>query len=280
VPLTVHGGIAAAVVVASLASGIARAEPPRAGTEFQVNTLTSGWQTRPAIAMDDDGDFVTAWMDSFGASRVAMRRFREDGSSRGPVVQVDPVSGRYPAIAFDGPHTFVVVWTRTDALLTEATIQARRYHENGDSLDGIVEVADHRVEPTLQFPAVAANNAGEFVVAWLRYDYSPEIFARVFDSGGAKGPEFQVNSTTGGSKLYPVAAMADDGDFVVAWWDNSGRDGDQGGVFARRFDGDGDALGADFQVNTYTPGVQWLPGAAMTAEGDFVIAWSTTGQPD
>jgi hypothetical protein len=54
------------------------ASPPREGCEYQVNTYTTGPQARPAIAVDDRGQFVIAW-DSEGqddpSSGIIARRF-------------------------------------------------------------------------------------------------------------------------------------------------------------------------------------------------------------
>jgi uncharacterized repeat protein (TIGR01451 family) len=64
------------------------------------------------------------------------------------------------------------------------------------------------------------------------------------------------------------------GNSVVAWQDNTGIDGDAGGIFAQRYDANGVPLGsAAFQVNTSTPGVQQSPASAMAANGAFVVVW-------
>jgi hypothetical protein len=76
------------------------------GTEFQVNTFTSGHQNRSAVAMDADGDFVVAWQ-SFGqddpgaASETGVFAQRYDGGDR---ITAD----------FDGDANADVLWRRTD----------------------------------------------------------------------------------------------------------------------------------------------------------------------
>jgi hypothetical protein len=61
----------------------------------------------------------------------------------------------------------------------------------------------------------------------------------------------------------PRIATDATGNFVVVW----------GGIQAQRFDRDGTALGAPFQVNTYTTGIQEYPSVAMTPRGQFVVTW-------
>src|SRR5262249_40803397 len=63
--------------------------------------------------------------------------------------------------------------------------------------------------------------------------------------------------------------MTADGRFEVAW----GADPYTGYVVARRVDSTGAALGADFQVNTYTIDERVSPHVGVSANG-FVIVWS------
>jgi hypothetical protein len=128
---------------------------------------------------------------------------------------------------------------------------------------------------------VALDDDGDFVVVWVSVDQDGDevgVFARRFSPVGiALGAEFQVNTYTMGDQLRPSAARDADGDFVVVW-DSEGQDGSGGGIFARRFAANGSPLGVEFQVNTYTPGNHF--NAAVTAEGDgdFVAAWTASGQ--
>jgi hypothetical protein len=50
-----------------------------AGAEFRLNTLTAGYQDSTAVAMDADGDIITAWITDasvLGKHTVATRRYR------------------------------------------------------------------------------------------------------------------------------------------------------------------------------------------------------------
>ena len=76
-----------------------------------------------------------------------------------------------------------------------------------------------------------------------------------------QGSEFQVNSHTPNGQTYPSVAMQPGGDFVVAWesYTSPGTDTSSSSIQARRFTSDGSALGAQFQVNTYTTGFSGYP---------------------
>src|SRR5262249_39767672 len=68
-----------------------------------------------------------------------------------------------------------------------------------------------------------------------------------------------------------------DGTFVVAW---NGEDGSDYGVIARRYDSGGQTVGTEFQVKTYTTGPQYIPSAAMAADGAFIFAWMSQPRED
>ena len=81
-----------------------------------------------------------------------------------------------------------------------------------------------------------------------------------------------VGHVDGNDDTDPSIAMDDDGDFVVAW-QSEDQDGDNWGIFARRYDSAGVALGTaavprerdDHRASSRRPDV------AMDADGDFVV---------
>ena len=91
------------------------------------------------------------------------------------------------------------------------------------------------------------------------------------------GDEFQVNTYTTNYQTVPAVSRDGDGGFVVAWV-SLDQDQSQGGVFARRFDAAGIPLAAEFQVNSYTPGLQGAPDVAVDADGSFAVVWASSEQ--
>jgi hypothetical protein len=92
----------------------------------------------------------------------------------------------------------------------------------------------------------------------------------------AQGPEFRANSYTTNAQLAPAVATDADGDFIVVW-QSMHQDGNQGGIYAQRYNAAGAPQGGEFRVNTTTSGHQSLPSVAMDDAGDFVVAWATDG---
>ena len=126
---------------------------------------------------------------------------------------------------------------------------------------------------------VASNAAGNFVVTWT--DGTPgnpgtyEVRARRFDSSGApQGGEIPINTYTTAAQGRSVVALDSAGNFVVVWQSN-GQDGDNLGVFGRRFDANGNPLGGELQINTFTTGFQGGPRIAMSPGGDFIVVWAS-----
>jgi hypothetical protein len=134
-----------------------------------------------------------------------------------------------------------------------------------------------------QMPVVAYPDTNTFVVAWTGEDPTDPtlgIFARRYDSGRPSGAQLRVNTYTDDLQYAPRIGAVPYGSaaatrFVVVWVSRS-QDGDSTGVFAQRYGVSG-PLGAEFQVNTYTTGLEYARGVALDANGDFVIVWQ---QPD
>jgi hypothetical protein len=70
-----------------------------------------------------------------------------------------------------------------------------------------------------------------------------------------------------------------DGGFVVSWRAD-GQDGDQGGIYAQRYDAAGNPVGGETQVSTTTAADQANPEIVALADGGYVVVWQTGGPTD
>jgi hypothetical protein len=125
-------------------------------------------------------------------------------------------------------------------------------------------------------PSAAALSDGGFVLTWTSQwqDGSVSgVYGQRYDATGvALGSEFRVNTWTSGEQGASRVLALDDGGFLVAWR-SKGQDGSGYGVYAKRFDADGNVLGAEFRVNSNTAGDQ-QPAFLLTLEdGDFLVTW-------
>ncbi len=268
----------------------------RAGAEFQVNTYTTDNQVVPHAAADAKGNFVVVWT-SYGQDGdvygIFGRRYDASGNPRGGEFQVNTfTTGNQGGpsyygtlsthnVSMNASGSFVVVWNGngpTAVLGTPSLILARRYDRSGNAIGAEFRV-NQNIGAYSRYPANKLANDGSFVVVWNSPDASFDgVFGRRFNaSGGPIGGEFQVNQyVTGVQQDASVDFTGTDGSFVVTW-NSEGGDPDGYAVMARRFDGSGNAVGAEFRVNTYTTGNQYgLPPKVRADEaGNFVVAWAS-----
>ncbi|HSW15479.1 MAG TPA: hypothetical protein VLI06_21705 [Solimonas sp.] len=127
-----------------------------------------------------------------------------------------------------------------------------------------------------QLPAVAANAAGDIVVAWdsVGQDGSLNgIYARRYGADGLpRGDEFRVNLRSDNRQTAPRVSIDDAGNFVVAWISNS-QDQVGIGIYARRFAASGAPLSGEIRVDMPRPSSAHFD-LSMNGAGAFVIAWA------
>src|SRR5262249_10941168 len=127
---------------------------------------------------------------------------------------------------------------------------------------------------------VAMDAAGNSVVVWQSLapdDNGYVIYGQRYNAlGVAQGGEFRVNSGTTTHGRSATVAMDANGNFVVTWYGQGPGEESNVGVFARRYDSAGAALGSEFLVNTTTSGWQWGATVAINSSG-FVVVWFGEG---
>ena len=87
------------------------------------------------------------------------------------------------------------------------------------------------------------------------------------------GSEFAVNSTTTGKQVPGGVTVVSNGNMVVGWYDTSGVGADTSvsALRAQIFDGDGDEVGGEFQLNTSASGEQVHERVTALGDGRFVL---------
>ncbi|MFZ2146808.1 MAG: hypothetical protein WAV28_06260 [Sedimentisphaerales bacterium] len=167
-------------------------------------------------------------------------------------------------LAFERSYLTAVAITLVAAMTCTADFQANTHTSNKQ-----------------ENPAIAMDAEGNFVIVWNSYlqdGSSNGIFGRRFDPNCKPlSDEFRINTTTSGNQREPSVAMNADGNFVVAWY---GPGEDKEDIFARRFSANGQPIGSEFRVNTYTNDKQLYPSAAMSNDGGFVIVWESMNVPE
>jgi hypothetical protein len=251
------------------------------GAEFQIDTPATGDGVTPAaIGMQPDGDFIVAWSSyALDGSQwgVFARQFASDGTPKGAEFQVNTYTTNnqmQPSVAVDPSGDFVVVWQSYGQTGPGWRVFGQRFNSAGVAQGSEFQINDSA--SNADFPSAGMDTAGDFVVAWRdNVGYNPTtVFARRYDNAGnSEGSPFQVNATTTWFQDVPAVAVDSSGGFVVTWPDYRA-DGEGFGIEARLYDSSGNARGAQFQVNTYTPYGQIFPSVAYAAGDGFIVTWT------
>jgi hypothetical protein len=262
----------------------ARSQPLPIGTEFQVNTYTTGFQSDPDVSADADGNFVVIWSSEYqdgDETGVFGQRFDGGGNRLGGEFQLNTYTTLHqydPAVAADPNGNFLVVWDSVGQDGSGDGVFGRGFDAAGNPQGDDFQVNTYTTgSQGYDLPAVAAGPSGNFVVVWPSQGQDGSgagIFGRRFGPTGPLSGEFAVNSYTTGDQEYPAVATDADGNFVVVWQSRD-QDGSSYGVFGQRFDDAGNLLVEEFQVNIHTTGPQEAPAVAASPSGNFVVVWQS-----
>jgi len=206
-----------------------------------------------------------------------------DGCDAGQIVEFQVNSGFPPplstephVIAFPGGE-FAAFWHGFTLDDTDGVI-ARAYDSSGAALMGQKTVNSYPAG-VQQRPRGAVLGADYYVLVWdgPGDNDGDGVYGALLDlTGNLLSANFPVNTVTAGvqQRAFPLALA--DGGFLVAW-QSQGQDGDQYGIYAQRFDGQGDKVAGEFKLNAGTGGSQIRPALAATPGNAFIAAWQSDG---
>ncbi|MDY0874496.1 cadherin domain-containing protein [Dongia rigui] len=223
-----------------------------------------------AVAALSDGQFVIARQSGSGLS---VQRYDAAGGALGtPWTQTN---GNPPSITTLADGSYVVTWHATGIDLNGYGVAGQRFAANGSTIGSIFQIntvtSDHQFQPD-----IAALSGGGFAIAWTDNSTGQnEIRGRIYSASGLplSGADFLVNSGRSDSQTFPSVAGLIDGGLIVVWVSDNGQDGDQRGVYARRYNSAGVAVGGEFLVNSITAGSQDQSQVVALTDGGFVVTW-------
>ena len=245
------------------------------GSEFVVNTYTTGSQISSDVAVGPNGDFVVVWEDftndrDGSGSTVLGQRFDAGGNPLGTEFQVNSYTTgpqQLPSVSVSTAGGFVVAFASEDGSGCGAF--ARRFDSSGNALGADFQA--NTTTPNCQYGVagqVAHDARGNFIVTWtgsFQDGSGSGVYGQRFSaSGSRRGAEFQVNSYTTGEQAWATVGSDAVGNFVMSWQSSGGQDGSDFGVFSQRFGGlRPGAIGVDVNGN------------AMLEPGETVGLWAT-----
>lgn len=266
---------------------IYNADGEKAGAAILVDPLGLMDQTMPSVAGLADGGFVVVWQGvSFEGLGVYAQRYTAQGAATGDAVLVNATpyaDPQDPTVTVLTGGGFAVSWTANDPEDGSLSVYARVFDATGAAITGdlIVSTSQFGYEFTQGSvtEGIAGLAGGRFAVVFTDANGadgdSLGVYVRVFEANGTPltTEQVQVNTTgTGVQHLGSISALANGG-FVVSWTDENSLDGSGSGVFAQRFDADGNKVGGELQVNTETDSSQLHSKVEQLGDGGFVIVW-------
>ncbi|MGA2749440.1 MAG: hypothetical protein ABSG59_11745 [Verrucomicrobiota bacterium] len=262
---------------------------------FRVNKIATGSQIKPKVRLLPNGNIIFVWESSAAGTPDIYARWARGTSTKTSTSygsnfytsdirvntymadqQTDPDVAALP----DG--SAIIVWQSYGQDGSLWGVYARKYKSTGAPATAKEFLVNQYTSYNQRSPAVAALANGNYVIAWIseqeRYLNSVDVYARIFTAAGvAVTDEIAVNSSANPCASPALAPLADGG-FTVVWaqkdltvltngWD----------VWGRPFSAAGNPEAADFRVNTYLYGDQYLPKIAAGPSGSLVV-WTSLNQ--
>ena len=168
---------------------------------------------------------------------------------------------------------FIICW-EDHRLGYFGEIFSQSYLNDGTPVDENIKVNDDLTSGNQEWPAIAKDTEGNFIVAWVdSRSLGKGIFAQRYTSDGVElGNNFIVNDDTIDNYTQkPSIAINLDGSFVITWGDF--RESELYNIYAQRFSNDATPLGDNFRVNFLSAALNYNPKVVCKQNGDFIICW-------
>jgi hypothetical protein len=256
------------------------------GLQTLVSSYVTGNQFNPAITTLDDGGWVVTWEgegpgDNYG---IFEQRYRANGSAIGTekLVNTYTTDGQtFSAVTALSDGGWLVTWSGEDAGDAAGILQ-QRYDSHGNQVTTDTLVNTHTTGGQTT-PTVSAFAHGGWIETWYGEGDNDSfgIFQQRYGThGGLIGTERQVNTYTTGSQFLPAVTTLSDGGWVVTWFGFGSNDASTYDIYQQHYGSDGDAVGGETLVDSYTTGYQYSNAVASLAKGGWLVTWDGEGSGD
>ena len=250
---------------------------------FKVNSTSTNEQQWASVASDASGRFVVTWVsqnqDGDGQG-IYLKRFDASGNeidTNDILVNSGRTSGNQtaPSVAVNSQGEMVITWQSDDA--TNAGIFAKTFDMSsaafGDTVpSGLIIVS---FGSGMTNPSVDINSEGKFVIAWQNNN---EPYVQRFNATGTqRGSKIDINPLSPFIEKYPVVAIQESGDFLVAYRSDITL---LEGVWVRHYNDDGSSVNGLFATKVSSDISHTAPSIAKDLEGNFIIVYEGAGDGD
>ncbi|KAJ3433856.1 hypothetical protein M0812_22825 [Anaeramoeba flamelloides] len=258
------------------------------GSDFQVNTNTSGNQGYPFVAtFVCNNNYLITWSSSGqdgNKDNLYAQVFRGSDNSRiGNEFQVNNYTTStqiLPTVAIFSNDRFIITWQSYGQDGDGYGVYAQVFSGSNNSRIGNEFQVNNYTSFYQNNPQVAIFSNDDFIITWhsnLQDGSGSGIYAQVFSGvdNSRIGNEFRVNSYTTNDQNNPQVAIFSNDDFIITW-QSYDQDGSGSGIYAQVFNGsDNSKIGNEFQVNNYTTNDQNNPQVAIFSNDNFILTWQS-----
>ncbi|HGY56265.1 MAG TPA: tandem-95 repeat protein, partial [Caldithrix abyssi] len=198
-------------------------------SNFIVNTYTTNDQTKPAVSMNDVGNFAIGWQSMEQDNSqwgVYFQRYNADGTKFGGEIRANSYTPNYQRdidVALNNNDYLAVVWQSAPGPIdgSDYGVYAKLYSNTGASRWSDGMLINNYTDNDQRRPYVDMDDQNQFLVVWESYlqDGSGKgVYARRVDQdGNFISDEFRVNTITTNDQYAGIPAIRDGGDFVIAF---------------------------------------------------------------
>lgn len=261
------------------------ADGSKIGTEFGINSYTSSDQSGPSIAGLADGSFIVTWSSYQDGSEFGIygQHYAANGLKLGAEFKINTYTSRTQSASnvtalVDGG--FMVTWQSYNQDGSGWGAYGQRFDASGKAIGDELLISTTTTGDQSD-PFVTTLADGGFVVAWQSKDQDGSdwgVYGQRFDADGLPvGSEFRINTYINGDQSQPRVTGLFDGGFVVSWHSGNAQDGNDYGIYAQRFDANGNKIPLT-QTNALPTGDVTITG--KLTEGQTLTVGNTLADAD
>lgn len=229
-------------------------------------------QTNPTIAMNENGDFVIAWMDYRNSNwDVYFQKYYNIGTTLGVNKKTNDDVGSAvqssPSLAIEDNGNFVIAWE--DDRDGNEYIYFQSFNSHG------IAIGSNTKGESGRKPSISIDKSGNFVIVCSDFGKkSSDIYFQMYLKNGiTSGGNIKVNDDTDDAfQDYPEITMDINGNFVILFIDSRNLNYD---IYYQQFNKNGAIKGINTKVNDDSLGSdnQYYPSIAIDSSNNSIIVW-------
>jgi hypothetical protein len=251
------------------------------GTEFRVNSYTTGRQDNPNINALTNGNFFICWNSNNQddpSFDVYGQLFSPEGEKIGDEIPINTYVNGDQKNAHVTPlpnGNFLVCWES----IGQGGCFSQLFSSNGSKIKKEIRINSFNGGFQWNTPTTTLL-FDSFVACWEidnLNESSCDIYSKIFYfNGEEKTGQFHVNTYTYDWQDQPKIVPTSSGGFLSCW-ESYGQDDSGFGIYGQVFSSNGNKIGDEFLINTNTNSDQMYPVISKLPTGNFLITWINRG---